>query len=166
MILLYVKIYYAIRDRIRAKAKVAVMSEPEPSGDELTDTSGNGNSEASSAALKVRTVSAVSRNNSILGRHIKDFLAKKQKFSLTKERKAAKTLGIIIGAFVVCWLPFCLMYVMAPILTEYCGVAPPDPEVFEFLTWMGYLNSGLNPIIYTVYNQEFRKAFKRVLHLT
>ena len=32
-------------------------------------------------------------------------------------------------------------------------------------TLLGYLNSCLNPIIYTIFNPEFRKAFKRVLGL-
>jgi hypothetical protein len=27
----------------------------------------------------------------------------------------------------------------------------------------GYINSCVNPIIYTIFNPEFRKAFKRVL---
>jgi hypothetical protein len=36
---------------------------------------------------------------------------------------------------------------------------------FQATTLLGYLNSCLNPIIYTIFNPEFRKAFKRVLGL-
>jgi hypothetical protein len=36
-------------------------------------------------------------------------------------------------------------------------------EIISFLTWLGYLNSLLNPIIYTIFNIEFRKAFANIL---
>jgi len=29
--------------------------------------------------------------------------------------------------------------------------------------WLGYINSFLNPIIYTIFNLEFRKAFTKIL---
>jgi hypothetical protein len=39
-----------------------------------------------------------------------------------------------------------------------------EPPVMAFLltTWLGYINSVLNPLIYTIYNREFRKAFKKI----
>ena len=33
----------------------------------------------------------------------------------------------------------------------------------SFFLWLGYFNSTLNPIIYTVFSPEFRQAFKRIL---
>lgn len=35
--------------------------------------------------------------------------------------------------------------------------------VMSFFLWLGYFNSTLNPVIYTVFNPEFRQAFKRIL---
>ena len=35
--------------------------------------------------------------------------------------------------------------------------------LFLLTTWLGYVNSALNPIIYTIFNGEFRKAFKKML---
>uniref|UniRef100_A0A182XHV9 G-protein coupled receptors family 1 profile domain-containing protein n=1 Tax=Anopheles quadriannulatus TaxID=34691 RepID=A0A182XHV9_ANOQN len=90
---------------------------------------------------------------------INQFIEEKQKISLSKERRAARTLGIIMGVFVVCWLPFFLMYVILP----FCPSCCPTNKLINFITWLGYINSALNPIIYTIFNLDYRRAFKRLL---
>lgn len=89
------------------------------------------------------------------------FIEEKQRISLSKERRAARTLGIIMGVFVVCWLPFFLMYVILPFCPSCCATK----KLINFITWLGYINSALNPIIYTIFNLEYRRAFKRLLGL-
>lgn len=76
-----------------------------------------------------------------------------------REKKAAKTLAIITGAFVVCWLPFFIMALLMP-LCESCYI---NPYMASFFLWLGYFNSTLNPVIYTIFSPEFRMAFKRML---
>ncbi|CAB3366295.1 Hypothetical predicted protein [Cloeon dipterum] len=92
---------------------------------------------------------------------VHQFVEERQRISLSKERRAARTLGIIMGVFVVCWLPFFLMYVILPFCTSCC----PSDKLISFVTWLGYLNSALNPIIYTIFNLDFRRAFKKLLRL-
>uniref|UniRef100_A0A1I7UBS5 G_PROTEIN_RECEP_F1_2 domain-containing protein n=1 Tax=Caenorhabditis tropicalis TaxID=1561998 RepID=A0A1I7UBS5_9PELO len=36
-------------------------------------------------------------------------------------------------------------------------------DLFFYCTWIGYMNSFMNPIIYTIFNTEFRRAFKSIL---
>ncbi|CAL8247635.1 unnamed protein product [Merluccius merluccius] len=76
---------------------------------------------------------------------------------LVKEHKALKTLGIIMGTFTLCWLPF----FVANIINVF-NRNVPSVEVFRLLNWLGYVNSGLNPIIYCR-SPEFRAAFKNLL---
>jgi 5-hydroxytryptamine receptor 1 len=76
-----------------------------------------------------------------------------------RERKAAKTLAIITGAFVACWLPFFLV----ALLQAVCAPCEPPDLVASVFLWLGYFNSTLNPVIYTVFSPEFRQAFKRIL---
>ncbi|XP_063598581.1 tyramine/octopamine receptor-like [Penaeus indicus] len=91
---------------------------------------------------------------------IQQVIRRTRKISLTKERRAARTLGIIMAAFVVCWLPFFLMYVILP----FCpSCAPPSPKLNTFIIWLGYVNSALNPVIYTFFNQDFSKAIAKIL---
>ncbi|XP_026469965.1 octopamine receptor Oamb-like [Ctenocephalides felis] len=74
------------------------------------------------------------------------------------ETKAAKTLAIIVGGFIVCWFPFFTMYV----IRAFC----PDcihPVLFSVLFWLGYCNSAINPLIYALFSKDFRYAFKRII---
>ncbi|XGW13363.1 hypothetical protein V3C99_000025 [Haemonchus contortus] len=75
-----------------------------------------------------------------------------------RERKAWRTLAIITGTFVACWTPFFLVSLYRPI----CRCTIPRP-VETVTAWLGYLNSALNPIIYTVFSQDFRAAFKKII---
>jgi 5-hydroxytryptamine receptor 1 len=84
---------------------------------------------------------------------------KKESMEAKRERKAAKTLAIITGAFVICWLPFFIMALLMP-LCESCYI---NDYVASFFLWLGYFNSTLNPVIYTIFSPEFRQAFKRIL---
>ncbi|XP_026830296.1 5-hydroxytryptamine receptor 1 isoform X4 [Ooceraea biroi] len=85
---------------------------------------------------------------------------KKLRFHLAKERKASTTLGIIMGAFVSCWLPFFVLALVRPFLNDPDAI--PDFLSGLFL-WLGYCNSLLNPIIYAILNKDFRKPFREIL---
>lgn len=74
------------------------------------------------------------------------------------ETKAAKTLGIIVGGFIVCWLPFFTMYLVRAFCPNHI-----HPTVFSVLFWLGYCNSAINPCIYALFSKDFRFAFKRIL---
>ncbi|XP_035598131.1 5-hydroxytryptamine receptor 1D [Oncorhynchus keta] len=89
---------------------------------------------------------------------VSDALLEKKRISAARERKATKTLGIILGAYIICWLPF-FIYTLVVAACETCFY----PELFDFFNWLGYLNSLINPIIYTMSNDDFKKAFQKLL---
>ncbi|KAM6181296.1 trace amine-associated receptor 1 [Erethizon dorsatum] len=76
----------------------------------------------------------------------------------SKERKAATTLGIVLGVFLICWCPFFVCTVMDPFLNYTIPLT-----LNEALIWFGYLNSTFNPMIYAFFYPWFRNALKIIL---
>ncbi|NXO50607.1 ADRA2 protein, partial [Aramus guarauna] len=84
----------------------------------------------------------------------------RRKTQVNREKRFTFVLAVVIGVFVLCWFPFFFLYSLGALCPRRCKV--PD-GVFQFFFWIGYCNSSLNPVIYTVFNQDFRKAFRRLL---
>uniref|UniRef100_S4RSY2 Adrenoceptor alpha 2C n=1 Tax=Petromyzon marinus TaxID=7757 RepID=S4RSY2_PETMA len=84
----------------------------------------------------------------------------RRKLTAAREKRFTFVLAVVMGVFVACWFPFFFSYS----LTKICEASCKPPEyLFKFFFWCGYCNSSLNPLIYTVFNQDFRRAFKNIL---
>lgn len=139
MLLIYWRIYQVAKFRIRGKG----MSRRKDDA-QCTTVMGNGN------------ISQLQ----IIPSPVKMLEQTKKLLAEARERKAAKVLGIVTGAFVVCWLPFFIVALVIPFCKEQCFVPPP---LKSCINWLGYVNSLLNPIIYTVFNKDFKNAFHKIL---
>ncbi|KAI2652253.1 hypothetical protein H4Q32_015121 [Labeo rohita] len=79
---------------------------------------------------------------------------KNQSFA-QRERKAAKTLAIVMGVYLFCWLPFFTAVALDPFFNNWTPTV-----VFDALFWFAYFNSTCNPLIYGFFYPCFQKAFK------
>ena len=82
----------------------------------------------------------------------------RQAFYFKREIKAAKTLAIVMGAFIVCWTPFFVMNILVQFITF-----DVPPVVTVAIKLLHYGNSALNPVIYSSSNRDFRYKILRVL---
>ncbi|XP_006825970.2 5-hydroxytryptamine receptor 1A-like [Saccoglossus kowalevskii] len=146
MLIVYWKIYIAARKRIRGKryrvemsASSITLDSPKTAVTKLTMNGHSGLETSDQVVTRVRRT--------------------KRELSAARERKATRTLGIIIGGFTVCWLPFFIMALTMP----FCRSCYLPASVARLFTWLGYCNSFLNPVIYTIFNQEFRNAFRKII---
>nr|XP_027201998.1 hybrid signal transduction histidine kinase M-like [Dermatophagoides pteronyssinus] len=85
----------------------------------------------------------------------------KRKIAKARERRATLIVGLIMAAFITAWLPFFVLYVLVA-LCQNCKENIPE-GVFAVAFWLGYGNSAANPIIYTIFNRDYRKAFRKIL---
>nr|XP_057934553.1 alpha-2Db adrenergic receptor-like [Doryrhamphus excisus] len=87
----------------------------------------------------------------------------KSKVAQMREKRFTFVLAVVMGVFVLCWFPFFFTYSLHAVCRDKCTI--PD-TLFDLFFWIGYCNSCLNPIIYTIFNRDFRRAFKRILFQT
>ncbi|NXR55880.1 HRH1 protein, partial [Hippolais icterina] len=77
-----------------------------------------------------------------------------------RERKAAMQLGVIMAAFMLCWIPYFVLFLVIT-FHDHRQLS----ELHRVTIWLGYINSTLNPFLYPLCNQNFKKTFKKILHL-
>uniref|UniRef100_A0A2K5F3E0 G-protein coupled receptors family 1 profile domain-containing protein n=1 Tax=Aotus nancymaae TaxID=37293 RepID=A0A2K5F3E0_AOTNA len=82
----------------------------------------------------------------------------KKHLSKKKDRKAAKTLGIVMGVFLACWLPCFLTVLIDPYLDYSTPII-----ILDLLVWLGYFNSTCNPLIHGFFYPWFQKALKYIV---
>ena len=81
--------------------------------------------------------------------------------ALARDRKAAKNLFILVFVFAICWCPYTFLTLIRALCKN------PDKcisaFIYEITFWLLWLNSTINPLLYSFLHVKFRKAFYRIL---
>jgi hypothetical protein len=90
---------------------------------------------------------------------------KKSHMVLREDRKVAVTVAVISGLFIIAWLPFFVLSIIATFCYEGCFPSNPTDtlKVVTSVKWLHYSNSMVNPIVYALRDEEMRKTFFRIL---
>ncbi|XP_076322747.1 muscarinic acetylcholine receptor gar-2-like [Tachypleus tridentatus] len=81
--------------------------------------------------------------------------------SENRARKALRTISFILGAFVLCWTPYHICALVEGFCSNPSGCV--NYHLFYLTYFLCYANSPVNPFCYAMANQQFKKAFYRIL---
>ena len=92
------------------------------------------------------------------GEEDKNYHLKNAKKRSKEDNKALRTIALLLITFTICWLPLGGVFISM-------GLIPGQVDTF-WLTigfWLGYANSMLNPLCYSLGNPYFRDTMKKLL---
>ncbi|XP_041472850.1 D(2) dopamine receptor-like [Lytechinus variegatus] len=184
----YIRIFMAARDHFLRKPSAARNRKKSSSAgtdrslDSMGDSSGNANAGVTingkteytmtgsagsinalnNPARKISTSASTENSLDLLDNRppLKRRTSRIPRISVSREKKAAIVLSIVVGAFIICWLPY---FTAVLLYAASGGRIVASDEAFVAFSWLGWLNSIINPIIYTIFTKDFRKAFKYIL---
>ncbi|TSY83945.1 Alpha-2C adrenergic receptor [Bagarius yarrelli] len=169
---------------INAEPRPSIVAEPEPTstleakswkekdttpsrshegskrGSSLASLTSETSRRASRASSKTRDLFLSRRMSSGRRKSSSEGSIRRRRASQVREKRFTFVLAVVMGVFVLCWFPFFFSYSLYGVCRQACHI--PD-LLFKFFFWIGYCNSSLNPVIYTIFNQDFRRAFHKIL---
>ncbi|XP_077351681.1 alpha-2A adrenergic receptor-like [Festucalex cinctus] len=171
MVLVYMRIYQVAKQRTRTPpgersrengrhcdANCGLEREEGEVNGDLADESSSDGHEVTLCSLKKRRAPKFGHEKPGEAAPKSEANCSRWKGRQRRERRFTLVLAVVVGVFVLCWLPFFFTYT----LTAVCACCVPE-TLFKMFFWLGYCNSSLNPVIYTIFNNDFRRSFKKIL---
>ncbi|NXS47757.1 HRH3 protein, partial [Balaeniceps rex] len=81
------------------------------------------------------------------------------RFRLSRDKRVAKSLAIIVCVFGLCWAPYTLLMIIRAACHGHCV----QYSLYETSFWLLWVNSAINPVLYPLCHMSFRKAFLKLL---
>ncbi|NXF99717.1 HRH3 protein, partial [Sakesphorus luctuosus] len=78
---------------------------------------------------------------------------------LSRDKRVAKSLAIIVCVFGLCWAPYTLLMIIRAACHGHCV----HYSLYEISFWLLWVNSAINPVLYPLCHMSFRKAFMKLL---
>lgn len=116
----------------------------------------------SSQILIGREKLSPNRKNSRLFQHTASCMVpdrRTQRSRLSRDKKIAKSLAIIVCIFGICWAPYTLLM----IIRAACSGTCVTNYWYDITFWLLWLNSAINPFLYPLCHSSFRRAFSKIL---
>jgi hypothetical protein len=85
--------------------------------------------------------------------------ARTKSSAIRNEQKAVKVLGVVFFIFVIAWFPFCILNLLQ-VICKRCSI---NGNILNSFVWLGYVSSTINPLVYTIFNRNFRLKFIQLL---
>jgi len=83
-----------------------------------------------------------------------------KKFS--RDQKAGRFIGIVMGVFVFCWLPYFVYFILSGVFDVRLKDEQNHELLFKILSWLGYTNSALDVLVYIFTSKELRATLSKL----
>ncbi|XP_030620931.1 histamine H3 receptor [Chanos chanos] len=81
------------------------------------------------------------------------------RFRLSRDKRVAKSLAVIVCVFGLCWAPYTLLMIIRAACHGQCV----QHYLYEISFWLLWINSSINPVLYPLCHTSFRRAFSKLL---
>ena len=99
------------------------------------------------------------RTADVDGRHRESAAVQVSYWRDRREVVVSVRMAVIVVVFGGMWSGFFVVYVMR----SWCSTCYVPRQLEAFFFWLGYANSSVNPILYTIFNTDFRRAFTDIV---
>nr|DBA24351.1 TPA: hypothetical protein GDO54_012022 [Pyxicephalus adspersus] len=79
---------------------------------------------------------------------------------LSQDKKIAKSLFVLVCVFGICWAPYSLLMTTRAACHDYCIAS----YWYDITFWLLWINSSINPILYPLCHESFRRAFTKIIY--
>ncbi|OCT76737.1 histamine H3 receptor [Xenopus laevis] len=79
--------------------------------------------------------------------------------ALSKDKKIAKSLAVLVGTFCICWAPYSLITIIKEGFCSWCI----SQILYDVTCWLFFLNSLINPFLYPLCHPAFKKTLLQLL---
>ncbi|XP_040210524.1 histamine H3 receptor-like [Rana temporaria] len=79
---------------------------------------------------------------------------------LSQDKKIAKSLFVLVCVFCICWAPYSLLMTTRAACRDYCIAS----YWYDITFWLLWINSSVNPILYPLCHESFRRAFTKLFY--
>ena len=156
ILLSYIKIFTIARVHRR---KITVQNEPscQPQSVNVIEMSNMG--EESVANGRPRTITLTnSSSKKTSSTRVKRM--SKIRNTLSNDLKAAKTVSILVGLFLICWLPVASFYLYLSSTGTDANSNKKLAYLHDAFMFLSFLNAAVDPILYIFLNKEIKRALK------
>ena len=82
---------------------------------------------------------------------------------VSRDLKAARTITVLVGLFLGCWSPVAAFYIYINTKKVDIYLDPKWTYIHDAFMLLSFLNAALDPILYSLLNQELRRNIKKLL---
>ncbi|XP_030646958.1 histamine H3 receptor [Chanos chanos] len=162
-------VFFVKSRKVSSSEPAAVSAVIEEEDEELSPSSSGDPSSSHSVALTMKTVG---KKKQVVGGWLRTRMIQAQvpptscapcrnggHSRLSRDKKIAKSLAVIVCVFGVCWAPYTLLMIIRAACSGRCV----EYHWYEVTFWLLWLNSAINPFLYPLCHSSFRRAFAKIL---